>query len=146
MAASDPCRGRRTVVMVLAPFSPEKRVPRVYPGPGRPLPCFSLPSPCGRASDRLRHLLRFFGEGPPVRRPTGVATARPGGSYGVCNKPSREVESETQIWRSVAAELSMSYKLGPHRGDVITWSDVDSETMFGFSAPTPRGSVLDFFS
>ena len=33
------------------------------------------------------------------------------------------------------AGLPMSYNLGPHWGDVITWPDFKSETSFGFLSP-----------
>ena len=37
------------------------------------------------------------------------------------------------------AGLPMSYKLGPHWDDVITWSNFKSETSFGFLSPNYTG-------
>ena len=41
--------------------------------------------------------------------------------------------------------LPMSYKLGPHWGDVITWSDFNSGTSFGFRSPNYTGQCTCFF-
>ena len=45
---------------------------------------------------------------------------------------------------ATTAGLPMSYKLGPHWDDVITWSDFISETILDSSAQTARDNVLDF--